>query len=130
MRAIDRRRLFSVDRAVGRYARSLRHGTVPCRADGNAQDQAENYRCARQRLEMRAEQVRQILLAKGVPPMQFVAYRNFGLHLDRLVRENSGLTLRNRAAEAVNYWIACGLDPEILGRICADIFGLALGGRI
>ncbi len=119
-----RRRLLSVDRAVGRYSRSLQQRTNPCRADGNPQEQADNFRRALERSELRAQQVREVLCAMGVPPMQSVAYRNFGLRLDKLIRENSGATLRLRATEALDYWTAYGLRPEVLSAICETVFGL------
>ena len=42
----DTRRLLSVDRAVQRYAASLRQGSNPCRADGKSESQTENFRDA------------------------------------------------------------------------------------
>ena len=90
----DRRSIISVECAVSRYARSVRQGSVPCRADGNAEGQAANYRDAAERTELRAEQVRHVIMAHGVSLIQFMIYRNFGLHVDKLCRDYSGESLR------------------------------------
>lgn len=118
--------LSSVDRAVGRYSRSLRQGNIPCRADGDAKYQTENYRLARQRIELRAEQIKEILCDMGVPLLQYVSYRNFGLHVDKLIRSHSGTTLLSLAQSAIDYWTAYGLDSAVLLKICEDVFGLEL----
>ncbi len=122
----DRRRLTAVDRAASRYARTLRQRTNPCPADGNGTSQIANFRRALERTELRAEQVRQVLLSLDVPPSQYVAYRNFGLHLDKLIRDHSGETLRTLAASAVARWTCYGLQSDVLSAICVQVFGLVL----
>ena len=90
MKPSDVRSIKSVDCAVSRYVRSVRRGSVPCRTDGDANSQAANYRDAAERAELRAEQIRRILNERGVSLIQFVVYRNFGLHVDKLFRDYSG----------------------------------------
>jgi hypothetical protein len=97
-----------------------------CRADGDADGQTANYRRSAERAELRAEQVKQVLCSFGVPPLQFLVYRNFALHLDKLIRMNSAETLRSLVRSAVDYWTACGLRPEVLSAICLQVFGLEL----
>ena len=124
MRPRDLRSIKSVDCAVGRYVRSVRRGSVPCRADGDANSQAANYRDAVERAELRAEQIRHILNERGVSLIQFVVYRNFGLHVDKLFRDYSGETLRARALDAVLRWKCYGCSEELLKTICRQVFAL------
>jgi hypothetical protein len=97
---------------------------VPCRADGNAGGQTANYREAAERTELRADQVRRVIMAHGVPLIQFMTYRNFGLHVDKLFRDFSGESLRLRALDAVLRWKCYGCKPEVLSAICEQVFGL------
>ena len=122
----DTRRRVGVDRATRRYENAVRQGSIPCRADGTSAGQTYNYRTAAERSELRFMQVKQVLMSHGVPPIQFVPYRNFALHLDKLFREHSGETLRLHAASAVEYWSAYGLRSEVLSGICVQVFGLTL----
>lgn len=124
MRPKDKRRAISVDRAFQRYAGSVWRGSAPCRADGDSIGQAANYLDAAERSELRAEQVRQVIMAHGVSLIQFIPYRNFGLHVDKLVRNHSGATLRNLVLAAIDYWTAYGLRPEVLREICRTVFNL------
>jgi len=124
MKPTDKRRVIAVECAVRRYAGSVRQGSVPCRADGNAAGQAANYREAAERTELRADQVRRVIMAHGVPLIQFVTYRNFGLHVDRLCRDYSGEALRLRTNDAIQRWQSYGCRPEVLSAICARVFGL------
>jgi hypothetical protein len=120
----DRRSLLSVDCAVRRYAGSVRQGSASCRADGNAEGQAANYREAAEHAELRAEQVRHVIMAAGVPLIQFMIYRNFGLHVDKLFRDYSGESLRLRALDAILRWKCYGCSPEVLTEICRQVFRL------
>ncbi len=122
----DIRRQMAVDRATRRYGNAVRQGSIPCRADGNSAGQSDNYRTAAERSELRFAQVRQVLMERGVPPIQFVPYRNFALHLDKLFRQHSGETLRSLAASAVDYWSAYGLKPDVLRAITETVFSLDL----
>jgi len=124
MKPTDKRRVIAVECAVRRYVDSVRQGSVPCRADGNADGQAANYREATERAELRAEQVRHVIMAAGVPLIQFMIYRNFGLHVDKLFRDYSGETLRLRVLDAILRWKCYGCRPEVLRAICAQVFGL------
>ena len=124
MKPTDKRRVIAVECAVRRYAGSVRQGSVPCRADGIAVGQAANYREAAERTELRADQVRRVIMAHGVPLIQFVTYRNFGLHVDRLCRDYSGEALRLRTNDAIQRWQSYGCRPEVLSAICARVFGL------
>jgi len=124
MKPTDKRRVIAVDCAVRRYAGSVRQGSVPCRADGNAESQAANYREAAERAELRAEQVRKVIMAAGVPLIQFMLYRNFGLHVDKLCRDYSGESLRLRTNDAVQRRQAYGCKPEVLATICLKVFAL------
>ena len=73
----DTRRQVAVARATRRYGNAVRQGSIPCRADGNSAGQTYNYRTAAERSELRFTQVKQVLMEHGVPPIQFVPYRNF-----------------------------------------------------
>ena len=126
MKPTDKRRVIAVECAVRRYAGSVRQGSVPCRADGNADGQAVNYREAAERTELRADQVRRVIMAHGVPLIQFMIYRNFGLHVDKLCRAHAGETLRERALDAILRWKCYGCKPEVLEEICAQVFGLGV----
>jgi hypothetical protein len=127
MKPTDKRRVIAVECAVRRYAGSVRQGSVPCRADGNAAGQAANYRDAAERTELRADQVRRVIMAHGIPLIQFMTYRNFGLHVDKLFRDFSGESLRLRALDAVLRWKCYGCSPEVLNEICKQVFNLELG---
>jgi hypothetical protein len=122
----DIRRQIAVDRATRCYENAVRQGSIPCRADGNSAGQTYNYRTAAERSELRFMQVKQVLMAHGVPPIQFVPYRNFALHLDKLFRQHSGETLRSLAAAAVDYWTAYGLSPDVLLAVTATVFNITL----
>lgn len=124
MRKSDRRTRSIVERAHRRYANSVLQGKSPCRADGNADAQSSNYGEASERMELRADQVREVLMNHGVPLIQFVPYRNFGLHVDKLVRNHSGRMLNNLALAAIEHWSAYGLRPDVLRYICESVFGL------
>jgi hypothetical protein len=126
MKPSDVRSIKSVDCAVSRYVRSVRRGSVPCRTDGDANSQAANYRDAAERAELRAEQIRRILNERGVSLIQFVVYRNFGLHVDKLCRDYSGETLRARALDAVLRWQCYGCNPDVLRAIAAIVFNITL----
>jgi hypothetical protein len=122
----DVRSMKSVESAVSRYVRSVRQGSVPCRADGDAEGQAANYREAAERAELRAEQVRHVIMEHGVSLIQFALYRGFGLHVDKLCRDYSGESLRLRVLDAVLRWQCYGCNPDVLGAICEQVFGLSL----
>jgi hypothetical protein len=126
MKPTDKRRVIAVECAVRRYVDSVRQGSVPCRADGNADGQAASYRDAAERAELRAEQVRHVIMAAGVPLIQFMIYRNFGLHVDKLFRDYSGESLRHMVLDAVTRWTCYGCNPEVLRAICERVFGLSL----
>jgi hypothetical protein len=124
MKPNDKRRAISVDRAFQRYAGSIWRGAAPCQIDGDSIGQAANYLDAAERAALRAEQIRQVIMDHGVPLIQFVPYRNFGLHLDKLTRNHTGATLRNLTLAAMDYWSAYGLRPEVLKEICKQVFAL------
>jgi len=125
----DVRRQIAVDRATRRYGNAVRQGSIPCRADGNSAGQTYNYRTAAERSELRFTQVKQLLMERGVPPIQFVPYRNFALHLDKLFRQHSGETLRQLASAAIDYWTSYGLRPEVLKAICEQVFRLEISAQ-
>lgn len=124
MKPRDQRSIRSVECAVWRYANAIRQGSSPCRADRNADNQAANYREAAERAELRAEQIRHVIMAAGVPLIQFMIYRNFGLHVDKLFRDYSGESLRLRVLDAIARWACYGCDREILRAVCEQVFGL------
>ena len=124
MKPTDKRSILSVESAVRRYAGSIRQGTSPCRTDLDAGLQAANYREAAERAELRAVQVRQVIMARGVSLIQFMIYRNFGLHVDKLFRDYSGESLRLRALDAILRWKCYGCKPEVLNEICKQVFKL------
>ena len=123
----DTRRLVAVDRATRRYAASLRQGSNPCRADGKSESQTENFRDAFERASLRYAQIKEVLCDSGVMVCQFVVYRSFGLHVDKLCRDYSGETLRERALDAVLRWKCYGCSEELLKTICRQVFALELG---
>jgi hypothetical protein len=123
---IHRRSQAIVERAHQRYTNSVLQGSSPCRADGDAVAQSSNYGMASERMELRADQVREVLMNHGVQLIQFVPYRNFGLHLDKLVRNHSGATLHNLILAAIDYWCAYGLRRHVLEQICRQVFGVEL----
>ena len=124
MKPTDRRSIISVECAVRRYANTIRQGSSPCRADRNVEGQASNHREAAEHAELRAEQVRHVIMAAGVPLIQFMLYRNFDLHVDKLFRDYSGESLRLRALDAVLRWKCCACNPEVLKEICKNVFSL------
>jgi hypothetical protein len=122
----DDRSLSSVDRAVQRYSATLRQGTNPCRADGDADGQAENFRDALQRADLRYSQVKEILYSAGILTTQFIYYHNFTLHLDKLFRRHSSETLHYLAQQALSQWTCYGCSSAVLREICSTVFALAL----
>ena len=120
----DVRRQIAVDCAVGRYAATLRQGTNPCRADGDLAGQAENFRDALQRADLRYSQVKEILYSAGILTSQFIYYHNFTLHLDKLFRRHSDETLQYLAQQALSQWTCYGCRREVLKAICEQVFGL------
>ena len=129
MKRLDRRSQAIVERAHQRYTTSVLQGSSPCRADGDSIAQSSNYGMASERMELRADQVREVLMSHGVQLIQFVPYRNFGLHMDKLVRNHSAATLRNLVLAAIEYWTAYGLRPDVLKEICQRVFALDLGNE-
>ena len=125
----DTRRLIAVDRAVQRYAASLRQGSNLCRADGNSESQTENFRDAFERASLRYAQIKEVLCDAGVMVCQFVVYRSFGLHVDKLCRDYSGESLRLRVLDAVLRWKCYGCRPEVLKEICKQVFALEVTGH-
>ena len=124
MKPTDKRSVLSVESAVRRYANTIRQGSSPCRADRDAEGQAANYREAAERAELRAEQVRKVIMEHGVSLIQLMIYRNFGLHVDKLCRDYSGESLRLMVSDAIQRWSCYGCDSGILGSICEQVFGL------
>ena len=122
----DKRSVISVDRATRRYAGSVRQGSVPCRADGDSAGQTDNYRDAAERSELRYEQVKKVLCNLGVPTIQFVTYRGFSLHVDKLCRDYDSDTLHERALDAVLRWQCYGCNPDVLRAIARTVFSLDL----
>jgi hypothetical protein len=126
----DTRRLISVDRAVLRYAASLRQGSNPCRADGKSESQTENFRDAFERASLRYAQIKEVLCESGVVVCQFVVYRSFGLHVDKLCRDYSGETLRERALDAIDRWSSYGCKADVLADICLRVFALDVSRKL
>jgi len=120
----ERRRYIAVERAWRRYTATLRQGSTPCRADGNSASQSDNFRVAAERAEMRYEQVKKVLNDLRASPSQFVAYRGFGLHVDKLFRDYSAESLRARVIDAMQRWQSYGCRPDVLKEICRQVFGL------
>ena len=129
MKPRDIRSMKSVESAVSRYVRSVRQGSVPCRADGDAEGQAANYREAAERAELRAEQVRHVIMEHGVSLTQFALYRGFGLHVDKLCRDYTGESLRLMVTDAIARWTSYGCKLEVLKEICQRVFALDLSNE-
>jgi hypothetical protein len=121
---LDRRSQAIVERAHQRYTTSVLQGSSPCRADGDSIAQSSNYGMASERMELRADQVREVLMSHGVQLIQFVPYRNFGLHVDKLFRDYSGESLRLMVMDAIVRWSSYGCKPEVLKEICRKVFAL------
>ena len=121
----DKKRRAAVERAACRYARAVRKARVT-RADGATWQQTENYRLACERAELRTAQVKQVVYSMGTSEIHVVAYRNFGLHVDKLVRNYSGVTLSRLAIAAIDRWTAAGLRQDVLEAICRRVFNLYL----
>ena len=126
MKPTDKRRVIAVECAVRRYADALRQGENPCRADGDSAGQTENFRDAFERASLRYSQIKEVLCSAGVTVCQFVVYRSFGLHVDRLCRDYSGESLRLRVLDAILRWQYYGCDPVVLKAICEQVFRLTL----
>ena len=114
----------TAERAVRRYASSLKYGANARRRDGNTEEQAANYSRAVERAGLRTAQVRQVLMAHGILPMHFMTYGNFGLHVDKLIREYSTETMLTMVLMAVDRWTRDGSKPEVLKTICEQVFRL------
>jgi len=126
----DVRRTTAVDRAIGRYATALRQGNTPCRADGSAARQTDNFRDAFMRADLRYAQIKEVLCDAGVQTCMFVMYRSFGLHVDRLFRDYSGETLRARVRDAIARWKCYGCKPDVLATICLKVFALDISREL
>ena len=113
-----------LERAARRYAAGLERTNCSRRGDVNAASQAENYRAGLERNIIVARRVKDVIEAMGVPAINAVAYRSFGLQLDKLTRRHGSETLRLLATEAIATWTARGLEPRVLTAICTVVFGL------
>jgi len=122
----DIRHHFAVDRAIGRYAAALRQGKTPCRADGKAARQTDNFQYAFMRADLRYAQIKEVLCDAGVQTCLFVMYRSFGLHVDKLCRDYSGEAMRLRVLYAIQRWANYGCKLEVLTAICLNVFALDL----
>ena len=116
----------TAERAVRRYASSLKYGANARRRDGNTEEQAANYSRAVERAGLRTMQIRQVLMAHGILPMHFMTYGNFGLHVDKLIREHEGESLRQLVLAAIDRWTRDGLRPDVLREICRTVFRLSM----
>lgn len=116
----------TVQRAKDRYEQSLVSGNATRRQDGDIGEQARRYHNAIKHLRNRLKEVKELLMAQGVPLIQFVRYCNFALHIDRLCRQYSGTTLNLEVRIAMNRWLASGLKRELLEAICREVFELEL----
>jgi hypothetical protein len=121
-RTLDR----SVEAACRKYERALSRGRSNPRADGKTREQLENFRQGIERMACRTTQMKQLICSRGVPLIQFVSYRSFTQHVDKITREYRGEALRNLALIAIDRWLAYGLNRDVLLEICAQIFNLDL----
>jgi hypothetical protein len=115
----------SSERAARRYESALRVGSSPHRSDGNTEEQAERFRAAAERADIRTLQLKQVLGDLGVPVSLHCIYRNFVLHVDKLIREYDHATLRHLVNHALARWTCRGCRPDVLQAICKRVFGLA-----
>ena len=99
---------------------------VPGIPDGDSAGQTENFRDAFERASLRYAQIKEVLCDSGIVVCQFVVYRSFGLHVDKLCRDYSGESLRLRALDAILRWKCYGCRPEVLNEICKQVFRLEL----
>jgi hypothetical protein len=65
-----------------------------------------------------------VLCDSGVTVCQFVVYRSFGLHVDKLCRDYSGETLRARVSDAMLRWQCYGCSQTVLQAIVKSVFAL------
>lgn len=103
-----------LDRTVARYEKSIRAGRSGARADGDTAAQAERYRDAAARRQMRTAQIRELLDRADVPAMWLVPYANFAQHIDRVCRKYGSATRQVLIEAAIEHWTAHGLDTEVL----------------
>jgi hypothetical protein len=123
---IDESVLRRVERACARYERKLAGGAAGRRADGDIESQAEGFRAAVVRNEMRAQQVKKLVMDRGVHTTQLATFRGFGLHVDKLTREYQHETLKHLVVQAIDRWTCYGCSQAILIEICRDVFGLTV----
>jgi hypothetical protein len=69
-------------------------------------------------------------MAHGVPLIQFMLYRNFGLHVDKLFREYSGESLRLMATDAIERWSGYGCKAGVLAEMCLRVFALDVSRKL
>jgi hypothetical protein len=118
--------LRAVHRACRKYGTALRHGLLPLRADGDSETQLMRYSMSQERLAQRTTEIKQLLSAAGVSVIRFLAYCNFGYHIDKFSQEYDGRALEQEARIAVARWVAKGLDQKILEEICLQVFTIDL----
>jgi hypothetical protein len=124
MNSYETFRQRAAERAARRYGRCVEAGVTPRRADGDAGSQVEHFRLATERSARRKTQLRLVLAGHGILSGHYMPYCNFGLHVDRLIREHEGRTLRQLVEIAVSRWTSRGLRPEVLKAICGQVFQL------
>ncbi len=70
--------------------------------------------------------MKKVLCDLGVPTIQFVTYRGFSLHVDKLCRDYSEEALRLRVLYAIQRWARYGCKLDVLTAICLNVFALDL----
>ncbi len=113
-----------IERTTQRYALKLARGDASVRADHDLTAQVRAYQMAMQEQEKRMAEARKVLGRAGVPLNEFLLYRNFVRHIDRLCRTRTGRTLDLLIQTAILRWQAYGLDRKILLTLCQEVFGM------
>ncbi|MEO0049616.1 MAG: hypothetical protein ABIK42_00530 [candidate division WOR-3 bacterium] len=118
------------DVAAERYLRRLVNGECTRRWDEDIKGQVKAYQQMRNYLENLWLEVRRILEQRRVPVYQFLYYRNFAQHIDRLWRHYSGRQLVLQVQLAIEKWQGYGLRREILREIFEKIIGIEIINRL
>ncbi len=112
----------SVVAGCRKYERTMRQGLNPVRGDGDVQRQFDHFRAALERKASTNDCVRVVLCGHGVPPCRFVTYFNFALRVGKLLK----MGLRDAVPIECNRWVATGLDPAVLRKICSGVFNVSV----
>jgi len=104
------------------YAWQLAGGTCSASLKCSAEQQVNRYteaQTANQALEL---QTKQVLIQRGIPGREYVAYYAFARALARLCRKYSSKVLARAAGDLIDRWEFRGLEPEVLLAVRDAVF--------